>query len=657
VSSRLKWSFAAVAVTSLFLGEPAAAFDYIEHSYLTDRACTFTQVQLGKTAPMSPELAARYLALSLTCPARWDKPYCSRGYKQLEAGLNRLDEPPERSGDYAITLGDFSALADHLSAFGPVRGLPQASEAGLLRRTLLWLGSNGDAGGVESDVAEDGCETLRPLDWAQLDASLPWEGKRAPPDPAWLSALPRAQAERVVDDPSGAYSFDNPHYLDLVRRNYSHFNPLSHDQFLGFHATARRMTGSTCEALWGLDEGDTQFLAEGLGLDKPSGCDALAERIRLRLLEWKRLATPSLVEPVRRELELLAGPPSPERSALLARVSPALMSLVFEGAGVHFLQDGFSGGHVRLQRSAENLEDSRVWHDQDGENGVLSYVGTERGREVFWLYGDGFLLGQAVGGSVRCAPTPLGTARSPEELTTCLLEAQRARVYSASAASLLDWALIGGPHDDPAQDAPRRCTEDSPLARFVCDELPTSAPSVRPPAPATALPRAGTLPLPPPPFHYQSFLVTTSLDAAGGPPQLGVRTVFLSRLGVRANWMTSYHLGVLTRLGAGPTSEVLTEFSFMFHWRWAARFLVNAGPFAYFGFRDFTGTVSPFFGIGPNVGISVLPEGWISLPLELTLSYRAPLRLLDGQDGFRAVNGRRLEAHWIELSVGLAFMH
>jgi hypothetical protein len=43
------------------------------------------------------------------------------------------------------------------------------------------------------------------------------------------------------------------------------------------------------------------------------------------------------------------------------------------------------------------------------------------------------------------------------------------------------------------------------------------------------------------------------------------------------------------------------------------------------------------------------------MPLEVTLSYRMPLRMLDGQNGFRAPNGR-IEAHWIELSLGLAFM-
>jgi hypothetical protein len=257
-------------------------------------------------------------------------------------------------------------------------------------------------------------------------------------------------------------------------------------------------------------------------------------------------------------------------SKLLAQIVPAVLSLVFEGAGIHFLQDGFSGGHVRTRREGRSLQLSRYEHDFDSEHGVLGTVMTARGPETLMLYGDGYLLGRLV--------EPV----EPHSVTARLIERQRAKVFLASTATLLDWA----------SDATRQCDESASAdRRFICSELPTTAPRMS---------ELGTLPLPPPPFTYQSLLVSTSIDGAGNAPQFGVRAVFLSQLGSRAQWMTSYNFGVLTRLGQGPTSQVLGEFAYMFHWRWAARFLLNAGPFAYFGFRNFQQGVVPFAGIGSS---------------------------------------------------------
>ncbi|MFN7135650.1 MAG: hypothetical protein ACK4N5_26495, partial [Myxococcales bacterium] len=205
---------------------------------------------------------------------------------------------------------------------------------------------------------------------------------------------------------------------------------------------------------------------------------------------------------------------------------------------------------------------------------------------------------------------------------------------------------------------PDGCDEGDAARAFACAQLPTRAPLAAGHAAGGDAPRTlapGTLPVPPPPFSYQSLLFSTSHDASGGPPQLGLRTVFLSQLGSRANWMTSYHVGLLTTLGRGERAQLVTEFSYMFHWRWAARFLLNAGPFAFGGLRGLGEGVSPFAGVGPNVGASVLPEGWIRLPLEVSLSYRLPLTLLDARHGFSS-KGIRIEAHWIELGLGLAFM-
>lgn len=651
-----------------FVSSSAGAFDYLEHSFFSDRACLEAQRRLGPAAAEDEQAGARYLALSLYCPERWDRPYCADGYKQLEANLNRLAAPPAESGDLAITLGDISALPDHLTSFGPVRGLPRAHQDGLLRRTLGWLRSTGDAGGMEGDVAEDACETERPIDWPGLERTL----AAAAAQKDFSAQLPasfwelraRAPLLRGAREPSAAYTFDNPQYLDMVRSNSAHFNPLSHETWTGFHATARRLLEQSCPELLALDDGDLEDLADGLSdfvdldfgalppeLRGERGCAVLAERIRRRVLDWSERAEPSLVEPVRRWVRVLAEGPGLDRDALTRRLVPAVLSLVFEGAGLHFLQDGFAGGHVRVSRAALSIEESRYEHDFDSEHGVAAYVRTERRVESQLLFGDDFLLGRLESGA-RCDNSRLGSP-TPELVTACVLERQQARVLLSTTASLLDWALPDGVSDADDVNAPRRCAQEGALPAFVCAQLPTAAPSLVRPSTGATLSRLGALPIPPPPFAYQSFLVSTSLDLAGGPPELGVRAVFLSSLGSPANWMTSYHFGLMTRLGGGATSQVLGEFSYMFHWRWAARFLVNAGPYAFAGLRGLGQGDVPFAGLGPNVGISLLPEGWILLPLEVTLSYRMPLRLLDGREGLTA----RIEAHWLELAVGLAFIH
>jgi hypothetical protein len=61
--------------------------------------------------------------------------------------------------------------------------------------------------------------------------------------------------------------------------------------------------------------------------------------------------------------------------------------------------------------------------------------------------------------------------------------------------------------------------------------------------------------------------------------------------------------------------------------------------------------VTSFAGLGPVVGLSALPEGWIKIPLEVTVSGRLPVTLLDGREG----RGVGLEGWWLELSLGLAF--
>ncbi len=628
----------------LLVAAPAQAFDYLEHSYLSDRACREAQRKLARVLkPGDDSLAARYLALSLTCPEAWDRPYCLDGYKQVEGGLNRLEAPPAESGDHSITLGDFAALPDHLATFGAVRGLPQAAREGLTTRVLEWLATEGDAGGVISDVAEDACETPESIGWGWLEPLF-----REPTSPELPSSpLVRAPAKKVVSDPAGPYSFDNPQYLDLVLQNHSHFGPEAYRTWSGFHATARDLARTPCEQviphdadlfenladdLAGFEEIDWDDLSE-LELEQ-KGCALVAERIRLRVVEWGRRASPELSEPVRSQIARLAAAPSPERDALASSLVMPLIGLVFEGAGLHFLQDGLSGGHVRLQRLAYELQDSRYHHDADSANGVPARVSTATGSEELVLFGDGYVLATPTP-DASCDEDPAGLA--PEQVTHCLILRQRKLLLTTTTASLLHWA-------------------ETPDDGYVRRHLPVVAPGQPAPADAaTAQIERGALPTPPPLFSYQSFLFSTSLDATGGPPQVGVRTVFLTELDARANWMTSYHFGLLTRLAQPDQAELTTEFSFMFHWRYAARFLINAGPYAFLGAGGFDERVTPFFGVGPNIGVSVLPEGWIRLPLEISLSYRVPFRLLDASlplDQQRV----RIDAHWVELAVGLAFM-
>ncbi len=653
----------------LALPSRALAFDYLEHSYFSDRACLEAQRRLAPLAARDERIALRYAALSLFCPESWKRPYCGDDYKQLEGSLNRLEQPPAEDGDHAITLGDFAALPDHLTAWGPIRDLPRADRDGMTLRAFEWLGETGDAGGVISDVAEDACETDELVDWPALekDVSAGIEALAGPPFqiPREL-LLPTARAElnRGPHDPAGPYSFDNPQYLDLVLRNHHHFGVPAWATWSGFHSAAAAIASSSCEARLAFGAGTREDLADDVpgfdaidwdALDEPAlrkrGCELLAEKVRLRLIEWSKRADPELVDPIRPLLARLAEQGS--AATVAPQLVPLFTSLVFEGGGLHFLQDSLAGGHLRLDRSAYGLEDSRYEHDTDGQHGVAASVATRDGKSAFVAFGDSYLLGDAGVRVERCDWPVLGAA-SPQEVTACLLQHQRGLVAASSTAALLDWAH-GGLMFEGGRDG---CADADPSVDFACRRLPTRAPlaagyDLGAPVPST-IPE-GTLPVPPPPFSYQSMLFSTAVDASGGPSQLGVRMVFLSSLGERANWMTSYHVGLLTTLGRAEHAQVLSEFSYMFHWRWAARFLVNAGPFVYGGLRGFGQSVTPFTGVGPNVGISVLPEGWIRLPLEVSVSYRLPITLLDGRHGFSA-QGIGIEAHWIELGLGLAFM-
>ncbi|MEC9464358.1 MAG: hypothetical protein VX834_01140 [Myxococcota bacterium] len=642
----------------------ARAFDYLEHSFFGDRACSEAQIQLldrlNTQSPHDPDLLARYLALGLLCPSEWQEPYCLQEYKGVASTLGAIKQPGYLSGDHSLTLGDLVALPDHLSQFGAVRGLGRAQEKGLVDEVIRLLRPGYPSpSGVITDVAEDACETDGRVDWQEVERDLD-VSLDAP-----LSSIPRSYFSpgswepplRGPYDPAGAYSFDNPHYLDLVLFNHHHFGAGAFESWTGFHATALALADRTCESMLTLDEDELEDLARGepayasLRWDKlapsqraKSACDLLALRVHQKLQQWRATAHRTLVDPVVSSMESDAR--TQQAQMLARRTLRALVALVFESAGLHFLQDGLAAGHIRVDRAAHDLGMARYLHDSDGREGIVAQSITAQGPTSFVLFGDSYLLGRHPKGGRPCHAT--ASMPSPSEVTACHIKRQRHLVLTQTAASLVHWAL-GGPSRSELG-----CTQISGASE-LCRHLPTAPTGLASYSDVTL----GSLPQPPPPFAFQSLATSLSFDPAGGGSQTGIRLVFLSALGQMANWMTSYHFGFLQTSRPYDKDydgdETLTEFSYMFHWRWAARFLVNAGAYTYLGFQGLGHDVSLMWGLGPSVGMTLLPEGWTKIPLDISLTYRMPLTLLNSRYGLSS-DAIQVEAHWIELAVGLAFM-
>lgn len=662
---------AAVAAASLSAPVSAFAFEYLEHSLFGDLGCREAQRRLAPavagSAPGDP-VVARYIALSLYCPLSWDVPYCADGYKQAEATINTLESSPAESHDYAVTLGDYVALGDHLSDYGPVHGYPRASDHGLVAETLLWMAEDPQGpGGVVEDVGEDACEPSVPVSWPDVSrdinaglASLDRSGLKGWPRELLLPSR-RAEIPDGPRDPATGYSFDNPHYLDLILRNHHHFGEASHAAWLGFHSAAWDVAARSCEEDLSLDSDELEDIAsdldgwrdvdwDDLGPEgrAQKGCQMLRAVVVRQIVRWAHRARPEVLAPVAgvlKGLDLDAPGADPETAAFADRVAAAVMAVVIEGVGLHFLQDNLAGGHVRTDRTARGLGESRYDHDSDGKFGVLATYTTAQGSIDFVSFGDGTLLGPAL-------PTgPCGVVNAdPRVVTSCLRQRQRTLMVAATTASLMDWAL-GGIMYDP-EGAP--CADLAAPRGFVCRMLPLRSSN----EPGLAVRQGqrlehGTLPLPPPPFGYQSVLVGVGADALGGEVQSAVRLVFLSELDLMANWMTSYNFGLVSGV-ARDRGDLGAELAYQFHWRWAARFLVNAGPMVFGRLRGFDGHNRFRMGLGPSVGFSMLPEGWIKLPLQLDLSYRLPLVLLNtGSSGL--ADGVGIDGHFVEVGVGLAY--
>lgn len=673
----------------LLLWSPAAlAFDYLEHSWFTDAGCRRAQQRLGKQLVATPDdedLITKYLALGLACPARWTTDYCADGEKQVWAGINQLEERPNASGEFAVTLGDFAALPDHISRYGPVRGLPRALPNGLVSNALEWLADEpGSAGGTVEDVAEDACYDH--ADWATIEqdvvASLDRREKKGSwesiPEPL-LGPLVRADLPEGPSDPAAGYSIDNPHYLDLVLRNHTHFGNEAYGAWLGFHSASIAAAERSCAELLIVDDDEAEDFADTIpgwtradwDDDDPAElqrktCAMFGDRIRQRVRRWALDADPDIVAPVRNWVATWTLRDLPPTVALaqrqrLDRVFSAFVALVLQGAGLHYLQDGLAAGHMRTIRSREALQEVRWDHDRDNKDGVVAVTTVAGGRFPWVAFGDRRLLGPPISKDRTCDFEVLARQERPDaaQVATCLLQNQRGMLVGVTEASIVDWALGGTLFGEAGRQAGLdRCEGLSGPARLPCEALPTSATVVS----GERLPNTfdglhhGTMPVPPPPFSYESLTLRFGYEFSAPVTQFGLGMSFLSDLDIPAHWLISYNVGIATTFGDGIDDQWVLDFAYAFHFRWWARAMFDLRPIVFAGLRGFDADSTAFFtGIAPSVGFTVLPEGWIKAPLEIGVHYRLPLTFYSSDQGF--FGDDFIDGHWLLLTFGLAFMH
>ena len=698
-------------VLSTMVSIEAYAFDYLEHSYFSDAACHRVQKMLAaqfREQPPSADLAARYIALGLFCPVQWKPRYCEGEAKQPLGHINLLEGSPEPGGKLSITLGDYAALPDHFAHLGPVRNMPRAGDHGLWAWTARWLArepSDG-VGGVVANVAEDACEDddLPPWDdlASDIDAYLQDSEKLGKPraiSESLLSPLSRAPLTKGPSDPAGLYSFNNPHYLDLVLRNHHHFGLQAFSSWLGFHSAGVEIAAGQCEQALALPWRTLRKLSRGIpeyeeidwsnledenpDLFAKRGCQVLSRRIEQRVRLWDKVAPTEITDPVRVHLDRLLevpeasaeGDEQPKKS--LATIDPvasietaklrdglatSVMALVFEGSSLHFLQDGLASGHMRTIRTRGGLKEARYDHNRDNAEGVVAVMQTRSGRFPFVAFGDTFMLAPNLPGPRMCAFDEK-PPEDPRHVSNCLLSHQRGVLTAVTMASLLDWVLGGTLYGlefehGAGADVANTCAALPTLERFICIHLPSRATRVageEVPGGEGDVMHHGSLPVPPPPFTYESLTTRIGFDVAGRAPQINVSFTLLSELDRLASWLTSYRFGVTASLGNGPEEQWFADFAYSFHYRLSARFMLDGGASAFAGFRDFDQDATFFGGLSPSVGVTVLPEGWVKLPIELSLLFRFPINFFDSKAGF--FNAPLLEGYWIYTGFGIAIMH
>jgi hypothetical protein len=643
----------------------AYAWDYLEHAWFTDVACQKAQAMLAERIKVDPseDLKAKYVALGLFCPVDDTRIYCKDGQKVVRGALNLIRDPSE-SGDYSITLGDIAALPDHVSRFGPLKNVPNAQDDGLVLRALEWLTGDGTVGGVIESVAEDACETdVADFEGASDQVAESYhqihdhDGLEPVPRSLLLPGL-RTPPAKGPEDPTTLYSFNNPHYLDLVLRNHTHFGELAFGSWVGFHSAALRVSEMSCQDLVPPDPDVMEDLAEEstfadldwseLGPKYGStACHVFSERLRSRLEFWLKNAPAAVTDPVR---GYVAGITQAQSEAVLVQI----VALVFEGSGIHFLQDGLSAGHMRTVRSRESLSEVRYDHNLDNLRGVIANMDTRAGEHFFWAWGDTYLLSKTPTPACSMDWQTLGNTQFPiaEMVTACSIRHQRGLMAASTAASIMDWGTGG-----PAFDEHAKCGELDTIEGWICRTLPMRAAIVSgantPPHRTVAL-QYGTMPLAPPDYSYESLSVRVGLEIPEKITQLGVKVSFLEQLDHPGHWLTSYRFGLHTTLGDAKNNQWVLDGSYQFHYRVSARGMIEAGPFLFGGLRDI-GSPSFFAGVGPSIGVAFLPEGWLNMPLEITVTYRLPLVMFSSQNGF--FHDELIDGHWLQFGVGLAYSH
>lgn len=660
-----------------------AAFDYLEHSLVTDRACHEAQKLLVRDlSGASADQKSRYLALALMCPTRWQSVYCENKRKTIPGILNTAGAGKK---GHPITLGDYSALVDHITEYGQVRNFPGAVERGLTDLTWQWMNVKKTSGDIASDIGGAQCRDDKVPDWYKIEADISsffgfWKKeKRAPHIPAtMLDEHQRGEVTAGPADPSALFTIRNPRFLDLQLFNQTHFGTAAYRTWAGMHNTALAIASQRCEDVIEPEESAMRRLAEGkpqfgdINWSKKKNphyrrdaCRLLTVVAREHLQRWIQTGDERLTQPAHQLVAAMASGKTGGESEVIAQMLPAhLAALVFEGAGAHYLQDALSGGHIRTEHRSRELNTTRRYHDLDSQSGVVATLGARQDRHDFVAFGDTFLLGTSAMSLLdtdmqRCELAAKHAKPGRQLTTDCLLAYQRGMVTAANTASILDWSLGGIMYAE--QNTVKRdgkaplCPTDGGPRALVCAFLP-----LQPITPAATagknngyLAREG-LPPTPPPVDFESLRIESALDGAGYGTQIGARLEFLAPFARRSgDWLYSYDFGFLMTLGDPGRQQLINEFAFTFHYRVATRLLINAGPLTYAGFEGFNARTNFFFGMGLGGGITILPEGWTKIPLELTLSYRAPWRFVDTQRGFDA---QRMEAHWIALSIGLAFL-
>ena len=683
--------FITIAMQILTLNKKSFSFDYLEHMYVTDRVCEHTVQQIERVLISKkidhPNLLVRYLALSLFCPrAHPEIPYCREGFKLAEAPLISLSAPPIESQEYSLTLGDLSSLPDHIGRFGFTPQLARADKYGLTSMIIEWITSNSTGlTGTLYDIAEDACEGGNLVDWdginQDIDRSIQRfdEQQELPQLPTeYLKARSRAPLQKGPSDPAALYSFDNPHYLDLVFRNHHHFGEKAYQAWLGFHQVGIDLAESDCASLidpdpdWLEDLADDWTEFEAIDWEEYSrqdrqqkGCDLLSHILQKKVKIWSRKLPSEVINKLKRGYpsfsQFLDDKNTKESRELANAVLSATLSLIYEGSGLHFLQDSLAGGHMRTIRTRGGLKEARYDHDADNRDGVIASYNTAQKSHLFVAYGDAYLLGFGPHYTVTLKndnnrPCPSSaTPFSRYHGGRCALSVQRGFLTLATLGSLLDWSYGGLMYQDEQNISDKQLQRIyQKLTKMMPMSSPMTVKSHDDKAVATKRLGRANLPVPPPDFSYQVLSNRFAFDLAGSTPRLGLQLKLLDTLGAFAHWLSSYQFGLNVDLGEGDLNRWSLDAGYAFHFRWAARFTIDMGLSSHMGWKEFNTGIDWYVGITPMAGITLLPEGWIKMPLEFTVNYQLPLTFYDQGIGFPGVN--LIDGHYFGIGLGLAFM-